>query len=219
MTEKLREIEERDSSQNTFEALLRWLHPDRDVAGTIYQEIRVRLMKFFECQRCACYEQYADETMDRVLHKIGQGTIINVNNPYTYFHGVARNVLKEFRKTEERKLKLLNGAAILLQPAESPIEVAQRKKEQIEREQYLECLEHCLAALPPETRELFIDYHSGEQRARIENRNRLAARLDIPINALRIRIHKIREGLSKCISNCVERARESKESIAGENNE
>ena len=37
------------------------------------------------------------------------------------------------------------------------------------REQLLECLDRCLQALPPDHRQLFLDYHQDERRAKIDD--------------------------------------------------
>jgi DNA-directed RNA polymerase specialized sigma24 family protein len=72
-------------------------------------------------------------------------------------------------------------------------------------ERQRECLEHCLQSLPSESRELIMQYHQGERRVKIENRQKLAEQLNIPLNALRIRSHRIREKLEACVDDCLKR--------------
>jgi hypothetical protein len=55
-----------------------------------------------------------------------------------------------------------------------------------------------------------MDYYQAERRAKIELRQQLAEKLDIPLNALRIRAHRIRATLEKCVTKCVELAAEAK---------
>jgi DNA-directed RNA polymerase specialized sigma24 family protein len=66
-------------------------------------------------------------------------------------------------------------------------------------ERRLDCLERCLAELSPADRELIDQYYRGETRAKIENRRRLAEERGIPLNALRIRMLRIREKLEACV--------------------
>ena len=68
-----------------------------------------------------------------------------------------------------------------------------------------ECLSRCLQALSEESRALIIEYYDDERGKKIERRRRLAARLGIPLNALRIRAHRIRIGLEACVRECVGR--------------
>lgn len=65
------------------------------------------------------------------------------------------------------------------------------------------CLERCLSGLPAENRDLIVRYYEGEKSAKIENRKRLAAELEISVHALEVRAYRIREGLYDCISDCL----------------
>ncbi|HEY7785163.1 MAG TPA: hypothetical protein VIB00_10575, partial [Pyrinomonadaceae bacterium] len=53
-------------TQESFDALLHWLDPQRDRAGLRYEEIRRSLIKIFACRGCAEPEDLADETINRV---------------------------------------------------------------------------------------------------------------------------------------------------------
>src|SRR6059036_1946315 len=90
-------------TKEAFDTLLLWLNPDQEQAGEIYEEIRVRLMKFFECQGCLLFEEYTDNTIHRVVRRISEGEKVRSGDPYVYFHGVARNVLREYWKAKDRK--------------------------------------------------------------------------------------------------------------------
>jgi DNA-directed RNA polymerase specialized sigma24 family protein len=67
----------------------------------------------------------------------------------------------------------------------------------------VECFNNCLARLDPEDRHLITQYYNGERRAKIENRNRLAERLEISQTALRIRAHRLRVKLENCVNKCM----------------
>ena len=64
----------------------------------------------------------------------------------------------------------------------------------------LEALLHCLGKLPEETRTLVLDYYQGDKQLLIEQRKGLAERRGIPLNALRLRVNRIRLQLERCVS-------------------
>lgn len=66
----------------------------------------------------------------------------------------------------------------------------------------LQCFDDCLAALTDENRKLIIRYYEEEKGEKIAHRKKLAAEFNIPMNALRIRVHRIRKGLEKCVKDC-----------------
>jgi len=67
-----------------------------------------------------------------------------------------------------------------------------------------ECLERCLDHLPSDNRKLVVEYYQQERQAKIEHRKRLARELGIAVNALRIRAHRIRLALQRCVLDCLE---------------
>ncbi len=64
--------------------------------------------------------------------------------------------------------------------------------------------ETCLKKLSDDSRELIVAYYREQRRAKIKLRKELAERLGIPLNALRIRAHRIRTKLEDCVVNCLE---------------
>ena len=72
-------------------------------------------------------------------------------------------------------------------------------------EQEYQCLDECLDRLTSTNRELILQYYTDESRARINNRKQLASRLGIGLNALRIRAHRLRDGLESCMEVCMEK--------------
>ncbi len=75
-----------------FEQLLVWLNPNREQAGSKYEEIRRRLIKILTCRGCTCPEELADETMNRVTRKVPEIIGNYVGDPSLYFYGVAHKV-------------------------------------------------------------------------------------------------------------------------------
>jgi DNA-directed RNA polymerase specialized sigma24 family protein len=98
-------------------------------------------------------------------------------------------VFKEMLRERQRERQLLDPASWTprAEPDEEP------------DDERMEALQECLDRLPPSSRDLILDYHEGERRGRIDNRRAIAERLDIPLNALRIRVHRIRTRLERCV--------------------
>ncbi|MDQ3665820.1 MAG: hypothetical protein M3410_04310 [Acidobacteriota bacterium] len=172
-------------TQDAFDALLEWLDAEREQAGRRYEEIRVRLIKIFACRGCPEPEDLADEAINRVAKRVGEIAKTFSGDPSLYFYGVANKVHLEYVRKSTRPLPLL--------PAQLPQEF----------EQEYECLERCMSRLPPDTRELVLQYYQEEKRAKIDHRQLLAAQLGIALNALRIRAHRIRTALRQCVQDCL----------------
>jgi DNA-directed RNA polymerase specialized sigma24 family protein len=181
-------------NQEAFDKLLGWLDSDRGRAGEKYEQVRRKLLKFFTWRECSDPDACADRTIDRVSRRIIEGADLRVTEPYVYFHGVAINVLREHWRERENRPVLLSDqvAAIPAAPATDPTR----------SERLLGCMQHCLAKLPPESRELVMQYHRGEKRLKIDTRKALAASLQMPLNALRIRVFRLRAGLQACFERC-----------------
>jgi DNA-directed RNA polymerase specialized sigma24 family protein len=148
-----------DITRESFDRLLAELHPDSERAGEQYEKIRQKLIKMFQWRGCALAEECADETFNRVAQKISEGTRLWTDDPYSYFHGVALNVLREYWRSPEQTT---NSLAELMPsqtlPAD-PEELMLREIEHLEKERLLECLNRCLQKLPPESIHLITKYH------------------------------------------------------------
>jgi DNA-directed RNA polymerase specialized sigma24 family protein len=184
-------IKDRSVSREAFDQMLAWLDSDRERAGQKYEEIRCGLIKIFVCQGCIDPEGLADETIDRVIRKVPEIVPNYDGNPALYFSGVARYILLEY-KNRMAQLRLLPFA---------PPKQIEEDDENIERE--YECLDHCIERLTPANRELILEYYREEKQAMIENRKRLAERMRVTPNALRVRADRIRNNLQKCVANCL----------------
>lgn len=173
---------------DNFDELLGWLHPDdRDHAGRKYEDIRRRLIRIFIHRGCLTPEDLADETINRVarkVHEIRAGYNPD-DDPALYFYGVARNVFREYLKRRPDPA--------LPPPVEGADEVTPE----------YDCLEKCLGHLTPQNRELILEYYRDEEGAKIERRKKLARHFGLALNALRIRTHRIRAELKKCVLNCL----------------
>ena len=87
----------RDSAlpPGSFEEILDWLNPDRDVAGAMYVQLRHDLAKLFTWGKCGDPEGMTDEVIDRVAKKAHVVRPTYVGDPRLYFLGVANNLIKE----------------------------------------------------------------------------------------------------------------------------
>jgi DNA-directed RNA polymerase specialized sigma24 family protein len=184
-----------DVSPAAFDRLLSLLDPDRDRAGERYELIRQKLTKFFTWRGCAEPEEYADRTMDRVARKVGEGAEIHSGDAYSYFHGVAVNILREYWKESQKVVKKPLDDVILVQKTSSDGEL----------DRQLDCLDGCVKVLPPQHLTLISRYHHGQGGEKIASRNNLAEELNIPLNALRIRAFRIRGALETCVSDCLKK--------------
>jgi len=190
-------------TQEAFDKLLARLDPDRERAGQKYENIRHSLITFFECRGSLSPEDQADETMNRVARRLAEGKEIYVENPASYFYGVAWNVLKEHWEAPASESAPLESVPPSKALSDDPSRLRERHLERHQREQQLECLEQCLQALPSRNRELISRYYQGETGVKIQNRKSLAQTLGIPLNALRIRALRIREKLEACVEHCL----------------
>lgn len=174
-----------DLSQEAFDQLLSWLNPDREAAGTKYEEIRRRLIKIFTYRGCVTPEDLADDTINRVAKKVPEIAPSYVGDPALYFLGVAHNVCREhFRKKPE--------------PEPAPPDDPPEQKERMD-----ECLRQCMRRLTPKAQELILEYYDEEKHSKIDHRKELAQRLGIAMNALRIQAHRIRAKLQECVFDCL----------------
>jgi DNA-directed RNA polymerase specialized sigma24 family protein len=172
-------------SQEAFDALLDWLDPDREQAGIKYEQIRSRLIKIFTGRGCIDPEELADETINRVTSKLTEIQKEFTGDPALYFYGVAKWVYTEYlrRKTP--------------QPQSPPPDSARAELE-------YRCLEQCIARLSEEDRALLLKDYGAKGRTQAERRKALADELGISLNALRIRVYRIRVGLKECIEKCIQ---------------
>jgi DNA-directed RNA polymerase specialized sigma24 family protein len=178
--------------QAAFDKLLANLDADRERAGQTYEDIRGKLVRFFEWRGSVFPEDHADEVINRVARKIDEGEPIRDFKNFVY--GVARLFFLE-------TLKEQNKEALALEQLSQP--QMNYKPDEDESEPQHGCLAMCLRQLTAENRELIIQYYRKERGAKIDNRKALAQQLRIPLNALRIRAHRIRTKIEDCINDCL----------------
>jgi|ERR1700752_718543 len=173
-------------SQEAFDELLGWLDLDREQAAIKYEQMRARLIKLFVGRGCVDAEDLADETINRVTSKLRDIKDQYYGDPMRYFVGVANKVHLEYlrRKTPQ--------PPSLLPADSSRVELEYR------------CLERCVERLSEEDRNLLLRHYGAKGRTEAERRKALADELRISLNALRIRVYRIRQALKECVEKCIQ---------------
>ena len=177
-------------TRQAWDKLMNAFSSDQEEAGRQYERVRIKLFRTIEWQAVGPADEIADEIFNRVARRIDEGQ--RVDNLIAYIVGIARNVCHEYRK-KERPFSLDDNPDAHQQKAPDPIEPDVR----------LSCFDKCLAALSADKRELILEYYTDEGRDKIRRREKLAERLGIHLNALRIRAHRIRMTLESCIAKCL----------------
>jgi DNA-directed RNA polymerase specialized sigma24 family protein len=183
-----------------FQNLLVRLHPDRNQAGEKYEELRRKLIKFFEWNSCSAPEDLVDETLDRVAKRLGAEEVRDVS---AFAWGVAKNVRQEAQKRSARLVPIsdLPQGANPLREKENLENAIQERMDQGRRSQ---CFLLCLQCLGTKDRDLFLKYHSAGEQAATE-RQHLADDFGLTIAALRVRINRMRERIERCVAGCMKR--------------
>jgi DNA-directed RNA polymerase specialized sigma24 family protein len=184
-----------------FNRLLERLDNGVDSHGETYLEMRRRLVSYFDRRNRQTADDLADETLNRIARTLDKDGAIATTPPARYCYTVARFVLLENFRREHKQLSLddkswsgnvARTSTESLEPEES-IEI---------QEQRLACLERCLEELNPDHRALVIEYYRDARRQRIERRRDMANRLGITMNALSIRVSRIRAALEASVESC-----------------
>lgn len=175
-------------------SLLAFLGPEEEAAARVYERIRRRLVQLFVWRGCERPEELADETFDRVARKLAEGLEVEAEDPLRYFCGVAYRVFKEVLREQQKE------RAALAEIRHLPPPPAGADPEAVSR---LDCLDLCLDGVEPAQRDLILRYHTGDGRERIDNRHALAEELEVPLNALRIRVHRLRVKIEACVRDCL----------------
>jgi DNA-directed RNA polymerase specialized sigma24 family protein len=170
-----------------LEALLAALGPNREQAGAQYETIRRKLVRLFEWRGCAFPDDLADETINRVARRMAEGIELRSADPYGYFCGVAHLVYKEVLRREAREHTALEAGD--WPPLSSGDPATDRR---------LDVLSECLQTLDADQRRLVLEYHRDDNH--ICSRKDLSRELGVPMNALRIRVHRLRRKLEECIA-------------------
>jgi DNA-directed RNA polymerase specialized sigma24 family protein len=178
----------------SFAKLLACLDTDRERAGEAYENLRRTLIRFFEWRGAPFPEEHADEALNRLAKRLGEG--IEVRNIGGYCYEVARLIFLEAVKGPDSKRASLDSI-------DSKASVDDNIDAATEKELRLTCLDQCLQALPSESADLILDYYRYGNRAQIDQRKALAKRLGLRRDALANRLQRLRDKLEQCVSSCL----------------
>jgi DNA-directed RNA polymerase specialized sigma24 family protein len=179
-------------TQEAFDKLLAAFSQNREEAARQYENLRTRLIRFFEWRAIPPADDRVDETLNRVARRIDQGQ--QVDNVVAYAYRVAYLVSLEALK--EPELVDIDQETIDPPRTEQPFEDTEHAPRQ-------HCFDRCLGELTVDSRKIILSYYQDERGAKIERRKNLADQLKISLDALRIRAHRIRKGLEGCINSCL----------------
>jgi DNA-directed RNA polymerase specialized sigma24 family protein len=181
--------------------LLAWLDEGLDSQGQAYLAMRRRLVSYFERKRCLGADDLADETLNRVTRRLDEQGTITDTQPARYCFITAKFVLLEhLRQVDMRQVSADSRFEPSVDAASPQVDLERESGES--RETLLDCLDDCLMRLDADERALILEYYCGEQRAKIERRRQLAARLQMTANALSLRACRIRGRLHGCVKAC-----------------
>jgi DNA-directed RNA polymerase specialized sigma24 family protein len=165
--------------QAAFDELLCWLDPDPETAGRQYELIRRKLITVFAYKGCAFPDELADETFNRVARKLLTIKPYYSGSPVRYFFGVAKRIYMEYLRKSHAQ----------------PIMPQSNLREDLEES--LQHLENALSKLSQSDRELILNYYLEDGRSKIDHRKALAIQMGLHLNALRLRVYRIRSQLRK----------------------
>jgi len=177
----------KEVTAESFASFLVWLNPDRDAAGEAYERLRFRLCRFFSQRHCNFADELADETINRVILKVGSEQI---ENKMGYCYGVAKNVFLESLRKTRPQVDIDDVTVAATEPVE-------------ESEFSHDCLDKCLANLPSDSRALLLDYFSEAKKRKIELHRRISQTLQTSQTALRMRVMRTKQKLKLCVEQCM----------------
>jgi DNA-directed RNA polymerase specialized sigma24 family protein len=157
-------------------------------SAAAYERTRERLVRFFKTKGSTHAEELADAALDRVARKLSRDAIVDIRNPMGYVLGVARLIWLERVKSEvSQRSRHGHYEAMRMIDADDSREL----------ERNVAVLDHCLAELPSDERNLLLHYHQGRGQARIARRQELVQSLGLNPGLLRTRVHRLRAQLGR----------------------
>jgi DNA-directed RNA polymerase specialized sigma24 family protein len=158
---------------------------DPERAAPMYERLRGRTIQLLRWWGAGDPEGLADETFDRVARKLEEGTAIHPGATAAFVRGVARMIFLEAQRRP--RLRSHEVRFLTPDPGGEPATLA--------------CLDSCLGSLLPPDRDLVLRYYGDGKAADV--RRTLARDLGMTATALRIRAHRTRAGLERCVLACL----------------
>lgn len=174
-------------SPEDFEQFLALLSLDTEEAAVLYTRLHKRLSGFFSMKGIADPQSAADETIDRAGLKAAAGAIVPEMDRYCL--GFARNIVRERQRRMHREI--LAFQKYVESSNDFPVE-------QLERIDGL--LKPCFEELSVDDQRLLLAYcRQIRGKARAEYRRQLAETMKMTVLALRVRVTRLRSGLTDCV--------------------
>ena len=181
-------------SPELMQAFLLWLGGDLSSGARRYEEIRRKLILLFRWRGCYVPEELADEVIDRTARAVLKPDFHYEGERDLYFRAVARNVFLEWLRRKQR----FPTDTISDNDIDLPAPTSDSGADSLRQS----CLERCLNSLPAAKRTLVIRYYRSDKREKIDGRQLLAEEQGIGLNALRIQVFRLRNGLRRCVADC-----------------
>lgn len=148
-----------------------------------YARLHARLSTFFRWRGAHDHDALADVVLDRVARRLAEPE--PPQHAAAFALGVARLVWLEQGRVEARRVDA--------EGLEAPAPEA-------DDDSHLRALQHCLEGLGPDDRKIVLAYYTATTgRERIDGRQRLAERLGVTLNNLRVRAFRLRSRLEACV--------------------
>ena len=171
-----------------FARLLQALSADGEEAALLYTGLHKKLVGLFRLRGVSDPGEAADETLDRAAIKIAGGA--PVPDVGRFAMGIARFVAMERLRAEQRESTASKEFFDILALGFDA-----------QSESYHELMKACFEQLAEEEQRLLIAYCQVLRgRARAEHRRHLAEMMKTTVIALRMRVTRLRSGLSECVS-------------------
>jgi DNA-directed RNA polymerase specialized sigma24 family protein len=161
------------------EVLLR-LEPLSPTTEERYNQLRLKLIKFFSWRACEDPEALADETISRLVKNLVDKEITHALT-YSVVYAIALNLYREYER-KEKHIKLSRDLYETLPSVSENIE---------------DCRAECLERCSPGQLTLLKEYYL------VESREKLAQALGISTNALRLKVHRLKSQLQSCYQDCI----------------
>lgn len=179
-------------SKADFEGFLRTLDSDEDSAAEKFLRLRAGIESFFEWRDCDDVENLTDIVFDRVIKKFAGGE--EIANIEAFSISIAKFVLLEYKRKSTRLTELRD--------VQGREDFAAKLESDDLKRRNIECLRKCLGKLPETKRRLLIEYFNTEERTMMTARRKLAERLELSLNSLRIRVSRLKSKLERCTKDC-----------------
>jgi DNA-directed RNA polymerase specialized sigma24 family protein len=195
LTERASRLEARVS----FDNFLLHLSADRERAAERYNKLQQSLISFFAGRGSSDPESRASETIEILCRQVAEGRVFEDLEKYSI--GVARNVLlKERERSSSKQVSLDDLQTDYDLRFSSPPQPSLAEKE-VNEGLHQECMRSCVGDLP-ETDRLLITKYSGAGGHDRGTREELAKEARVSLDALRVRVHRIRSALKRCLMRC-----------------